>query len=111
MSAGMRSLLARTCEPTASTRISPTPARTWFVVTVSPLRQPWHRLPPAWRAWPGAASSRWGEPGQHGAPSKQSPTRNEARSGREPQSQETNSQTGPVVASAKARAAGLTHRG
>ena len=37
MRAGMRSLLARTCEPTASTRISPTPARTWFVVTVIPL--------------------------------------------------------------------------
>lgn len=36
ISAGTRSLLASTCEPTASTRISPIPARTWFVVTVNP---------------------------------------------------------------------------
>jgi hypothetical protein len=33
MSAGMRSWLASTCEPTASTRIRPTPMRIWFVVT------------------------------------------------------------------------------
>jgi hypothetical protein len=39
ISAGIRSRLASTCEPTASTRIRPTPSRTWSVlIACSPLR-------------------------------------------------------------------------
>ncbi|HEY5396249.1 MAG TPA: hypothetical protein VIL16_12710 [Trebonia sp.] len=38
ISAGMRSRLASTCEPTASSRIRPTPNRTWSVLTTTSRR-------------------------------------------------------------------------
>ena len=43
ISAGMRSRLASTCEPTASTTIRPTPNRIWSVLIACPFsRQPYH---------------------------------------------------------------------
>jgi hypothetical protein len=38
ISAGIRSRLASTCEPTASSKIRPMPIRTWSVVTAAPFR-------------------------------------------------------------------------